>query len=271
MKLQSRQSTRLTCLLAICLYFLAAVHAFGASASNRTTKEHKTTIKGVVIGRDGDEVRIEDAKDGSIQTVAIGDETKIERDKGLSGFYGRSKAGLTALVPGVTIRAEGVKNVDEKIEAKTVRFNPDVFAIAVAEEQQIRDNQAATQRAVESANEGITRASTAQWSADQAQSTANQGVSTAQAAGMLAAADAIGVSLLNERVSDLSEYETVAQVGVYFPENSEKLDALSKASLDELVSANSNLPGYVVEIAGYASSTGNARYNQKLSETRARL
>jgi outer membrane protein OmpA-like peptidoglycan-associated protein len=61
----------------------------------------------------------------------------------------------------------------------------------------------------------------------------------------------------------------VAHTGIYFPENGHKLNKASKAALDQLVSANSNLAGYVVEITGYTSSTGSAQHNQRLSEQRA--
>ncbi len=61
----------------------------------------------------------------------------------------------------------------------------------------------------------------------------------------------------------------MAETGVYFAEGSYRLNDAGKAALDQLISANSNVNGYVVEIAGYTSSTGSARYNQRLSEERA--
>ena len=268
MKSHFRKSTPLP-FLAVCLYVLAAAIAFAAPAANAVTHGQKAKIKGVIIARDGDAVKIQDKKDGSTKTFMVTDQTKIERDKSGNGFFGRTNMQVTALVPGLTVRVEGVSNAEGQVEAKTVRFNPDAFAVTVAQQQQIIDNRAATGRAQESANEGTAKADAAQSSADQAQFTANRGVFTAQAAGTLAAADAVEVSMLDQRVSDLSQYETVAQVGVYFPENGRKLDASSKASLDDLVSANSNLSGYVIEIAGYTSGSGSAQHNQKLSEERA--
>ena len=44
---------------------------------------------------------------------------------------------VTALVPGLTIEAEGVGNAEAQLEATKVKFNPDVFAVEVAEEQQV--------------------------------------------------------------------------------------------------------------------------------------
>ena len=112
-------------------------------------------------------------------------------------------------------------------------------------------------------------AGAAQSSADQAQSTANQGVASAQAANTAAEANAVAVKTVDQRVSNLGEYTTVASAGVYFANNSSKLTDNGKAALDELISSNSNINGYRIEIAGYASNTGGPTYNQKLSDRRA--
>jgi OmpA-OmpF porin, OOP family len=70
-------------------------------------------------------------------------------------------------------------------------------------------------------------------------------------------------------ISDLADYTTLAEAQVYFRENGSSLDAKAKADLDQLVSATSGVTGYVIEIAGYASSDGGAKHNQKLSDERA--
>ncbi len=73
----------------------------------------------------------------------------------------------------------------------------------------------------------------------------------------------------NKRVSDLGDYVTVDETGVYFAEGGYKLDDTSKAALDQIIDANSHVEGYVIEIAGYTSSTGSPQYIQKLNEERA--
>jgi outer membrane protein OmpA-like peptidoglycan-associated protein len=47
------------------------------------------------------------------------------------------------------------------------------------------------------------------------------------------------------------------------------LDKTDKADLDQLISTNSSINGYRVEITGYTSNTGGMDYNQGLSERRA--
>ncbi len=176
---------------------------------------------------------------------------------------------VTALVPGMTIEAKGIANADGQLDATRVKFNPDLFAIAVAGNQNLQANEAATAKAQTTADQGVANAGAAQTSADKAQSTADQGVASAHAANEAAAANATAVKTVNQRVSDLGEYTTLTEALVYFRENGSALDAKAKADLDQLVSSTSGVTGYVIEIAGYTSSTGSARYNQKLSEERA--
>lgn len=267
MKKHFGQSTHLTFISAVCLCLALAVTAFAKPAKSKDTNGQKAKITGVIIVRDGNLMKVKDKKDGSTQTVAVAPQTKIEQKRDVKAFH--KDVGVNELVPGLTVHVKGVRNADGQLEAKTISFKPEAFAVTVAHDQQIKDNQAAAKHAQESANEGIANAAGAQKSADQAQSTANQGVSTAEAASKLAAADAVALTKVNQRVSDLGQYYAVAQTEVLFPANGHKLSAASKAALDELVSANSNLEGYVVEITGYTSSTGSAHYNHRLSEQRA--
>jgi outer membrane protein OmpA-like peptidoglycan-associated protein len=259
MKMRFRQSTRLTFLAIVCFGLLAGLTSF--AAESRTASGKKTKIKAVIIVHDGDLVTAKDTKDGATETIVATAQTKIER----SG----TSVGPTALVPGMTIKVVGTTNEQGQLEAKTIKVYFKGYDVAVAQQQEILENKAAAKRAQESADEGIGNAAVAQKSADQAQSTANEGVSTAQAAGTLAATNAVEVGKVNQRVSDLSQYDAVAQTGIYFPENGYKLNKTSKAALDQLVAANSNLAGYVIEIAGYTSSTGSAQHNQWLSARRA--
>lgn len=245
------------------VYLIAAMTLFAAEA--KQPKTQKVKVKGVIVSYEGDTVEVQSKKDNVVRAFAVTDKTKIEREKGM---FSRTTMDASALVPGLTVEVEGIRMPEGTPQAKTIKFNPDAFAVTVAQEKQIRNNRAAANRAQTTANDAVAGAAVAQSSADEAQSTANDGVSTAQAAGMIAAAGVLGVQALNERVSDLGEYTAVAQLGVYFQENSHALSASAKKALDELISAHSNVSGYVVQITGYASSTGSAQYNQRLSQER---
>jgi outer membrane protein OmpA-like peptidoglycan-associated protein len=91
----------------------------------------------------------------------------------------------------------------------------------------------------------------------------------AQAAGAVAVMNAADVQMVNQRVSDLDDYKTVAEAAIYYPSGQYILDAPAKADLDKLASLAQSTDGYMIEIAGYASKTGSKEANQQLSEDRA--
>ncbi len=238
--------------------------------------DQKAKIKGMIVSRAGDLVKVNDKKIGSPVIVVINDGTKVERKKGKYEFFVHKDMDLTALVPGLTIEAEGVGNAKGQLIAKTVSFVPDTFAVEVAEEQQIIANKGAAAKAQTTANQGVHEAQSAQTSANKAQTSANQAGAEANQAGQAAddageasLIDAAAISMVNKRVSDLDEYKTVAEAGIYFPSGEADLDAPAKADLDTLAAAINGVDGYMIEIAGYASSTGTKQLNQKLSADRA--
>ena len=75
--------------------------------------------------------------------------------------------------------------------------------------------------------------------------------------------------MVNQRVSDLDDYQTLAEAGIYFDSGKANLDDAAKVDLDMVVAATQGQQGYLIEVAGYASSTGTKAENQKLSEERA--
>jgi outer membrane protein OmpA-like peptidoglycan-associated protein len=91
----------------------------------------------------------------------------------------------------------------------------------------------------------------------------------ATAAGAIAVSNAAAVQMVNQRVSDLDDYKTVAEAVIYYPTGQYALDDAAKADLDKLTALATSTDGYLIEIAGYASKTGTKAANQQLSEDRA--
>jgi outer membrane protein OmpA-like peptidoglycan-associated protein len=176
---------------------------------------------------------------------------------------------VTAMVPGLTIEAEGVGNSKGQLDADRISFTPDEFAVEVAQEQQIAANKAAARNAQSVADQGKAAAGQAQSSAALAQDSANQASLQAEAAGAPGSADAAAVAMVNQRVSDLDDYKNEFEVDVFFARDSAVLDETAKKDLDNLADIAKSLDGYLIEIAGYASNTLGAEVDQKLSEERA--
>lgn len=254
----------------LCAFSMVSLAWMARANAGQIPSDQKAKVKGTIVSRSGDLVTVKDKKGGTKTVVDITDETKIERKHGKVEFFRHSDMDVTAMVPGLTIEAEGVGNAQGQLVAKRVSFDPDEFAVEVAEEQQILANQAAAAKAQTTANQGVRDAKLAQSSANQAQASANQAQATANAGGAAALMDAAAIQMVNQRVSDLDSYKTVAESVIYFPADGYTLDDAAKADLATLAAyTNGGIADYMVEIAGYASSTGTRQLNQKLSEDRA--
>jgi outer membrane protein OmpA-like peptidoglycan-associated protein len=247
---------------------LMASLMYASTPAKQIPAGKKAKVVGQIVSRDGDAVNVKEKKTGQMVVVNLTDSTQVEREKGALRMR-RSDMDVTAMVPGLTISAEGVGNAKGQLDASKVTFDPDAFAIEVAQEQQIQANQAAAAHAQSTANSGVQQAQTAQASADVAQGTADVAGRAAVGAGALALADANAVQMVNKRVSDLGDYKTVAEAGIYFPTGVTDLDAAAKADLDKVAQLAMTTENYMIEVAGYASATGTKAENQKLSDARA--
>jgi outer membrane protein OmpA-like peptidoglycan-associated protein len=266
MKLTLKSSKQVV-LQILCVTLLGGL-AHAASQLQKMDEGKKAKISGEIISRSGDMVEVK-VKEGTVVVVNISDTTKFERTKELRLRH--HDMDVTAMVPGLTITADGTGNGKGQLDAKKITFDPNVFNIEVAEEQQIQANKSAAGKAQSTANQGVAAAGDAQSSANQAQNTADAAGNVAEAAGTLAVADADATSLVNQRVSDLGDYTTVVEGVLFFEPNQAVLNADAKAVLDKLASDAKSTQNYMIEIAGYASSTGTKADNQKVSDERATI
>ena len=246
--------------------------AFGVTANEtrHLADGERAKVSGPIVSRSGDLVCIRDKKSEDIILVKISDSTKIERNKHKFLFYRHTDMDVTALLPGLTIEAEGAGNSDGQLEASKISFSPDDFAIEVAEEQQTLANTALAHETQVAAAQAANAAGQAQSSANQAQNSADQATVQAQAAGALGLADATTIAAVNERVSDLDKYKNEFEVDVFFPEGSVDLNSTAKKDLANLADIAKSLDGYMIEISGYAAHHKfSLEEDQKLSEERA--
>ena len=176
---------------------------------------------------------------------------------------------VTALVPGLTIEAEGKGDAKGRLEAQKISFNPDEFAVEVAEQQEVMANKNATKDAASEAQGDKAAAAQAQSSADQANASADRADADAQTATAVGISDAAAVSMLNKRVSELGDYKNEFQVDLFFARDSAVLDEKAKKDLDNLADIAKPLGGYMIEIAGYSSNTLTKEADLQISEERA--
>jgi outer membrane protein OmpA-like peptidoglycan-associated protein len=249
-------------------YYLGCAILFGSVAFSATEKTLQVKpgetmkVTGSILSRSGDLIQVREKKSNEFIIVALTDSTKIERKKSGIQFFRHIDMDVTAMVPGLTINAEGVGNTKGQLQANKISFTPDTFAVALAEEQQVIAHSAAIQDAQSTANE-------AQNSADRAQASAGEAGAEAKAAGTVAIMSADAVSMVNQRVSDLDNYKTESEIDVFFDRGSAVLKDTAKPALADLAVAAKSLDGYMIEISGYSSNTLSMERDQQLSEERA--
>jgi outer membrane protein OmpA-like peptidoglycan-associated protein len=73
-----------------------------------------------------------------------------------------------------------------------------------------------------------------------------------------------------KRFTALSEYDVKGEATVRFNVGSSSISANDQQLLKNLAQTASGLTGYIIEVTGYADSTGDAAMNTKLSEERAK-
>jgi len=243
-----------------------------AATTNQTRQlaaGDKAKVAGSILSRDGDLIRVRDQKSNEVVVVNITDNTRIERKEHRVVFPRHTDMDVTAMLPGLTIEAEGVGNSNGQLDADKISFTPDTFAVEVAQEQKILANEAAAQNAQSRADQSVAEASLAQSSAAQAQDSADQAGLVAQAAGELGIVDAATLAMVNQRVSDLDDYKIKAENDVFFDRDSAVLKDAAKPALAKLADTAKSLDGYLIEISGYASNTLSKNTDQQLSEERA--
>jgi OOP family OmpA-OmpF porin len=232
-----------------------------------TAHAQETTIQGLVIGRDGPSMSVKTG-DSPRLTVLLSDSTKATEKGGFLGLD-RKDLGIAALVPGLSVKVEGAYNPDHQLMAKKVTFsrgslntakaidaglNPVNEQVAAAQDQ-LKSNR----RDIDQSQQDITKNS-------QDLDATKQGLATNTEA---TATNAQGIGHANQRFTTLDQYETKGSVTVNFANGKATVNKKDKDALTDFVQNAANTPGYMIEVQGYASATGPAALNQRLSSERA--
>jgi OmpA-OmpF porin, OOP family len=222
----------------------------------------KTKIKGLITARTGDTIVLK-TTDGSV-TVTLDDDTKVQQPKGLG--VRKTQMSAAVLIPGLKVSVDGTSQDATHVLAKTITFDKDDLQTAemiqaglnpteqkvATNQQNISENKQnidANQQNIEANKQGI--------DANQQNIAANKTSIDANAAET------------SKRFSDLSEYDTKDQLDVRFASGSTKISAGDQAALNKLAHNAVNLKGYIIQVKGFADSSGDAAMNQKLSMDRA--
>lgn len=247
-----RQTRVVASLLVVCL--LALVSAFGVSYGE------KIKSKGVITNRTGDTLVVKTA-DGPY-TVVLNSDTKVQQPVGLVGARHKQMP-PEVLIPGLKMKFEGVGDDQNQVVAKSIEFDSD--DLALAEVIQAGLNPTAQQQArnmeVYEANRLATDAAIA---ANKQEIEANKQRIAANEQGINEVAQATA-----KRFAELTDWVVKREVAVHFEVGDSTLSAAHKQEIAALAQDALNFKGYVIEVKGFADSTGNMVDNQQLSKERA--
>jgi len=241
----------------------------------------KMNIDGVIMSIDGEIMTVR-TFGNAVYKVFVSSSTELKERK--SNFLrGAKKYSLVDLVPGLQVEAKGLGMNSGALAASEVRFRNDDHIVAQAMDTRVvpveNDLKSTKVRLTEtemnaerlsgqiqelSAITDIIRNDT-----KTAQATADTAVAAAAGAQSTADNARTGVRVTNERITMIDDYETKTLTTVYFKVGSAVITAEYQAELDVFAAQIRAEKAYVIVIAGFASSDGNADANRRLSQRRA--
>jgi len=240
------------------LFALASVFAFGGD---------KAEVKGMITARTGETLIV--ASSAGNVTVVLTDDTTTKDDKGLFGLDKQHLSGVV-LIPGLKVEVEGTSDEHGRIVAKTITTDGDDLETAEMIEaglhptaQQVAAN---VQRLeAHSAQLDAHSQQIAELAAQREKIDANSAANKQQMEQNIKY-----IEQTTNRFSALSEYDVKDVATVKFNVGSSDISAQDQEELTKLAQTATGLTGYIIEVTGYADSTGSAAMNTKLSEDRAK-
>jgi outer membrane protein OmpA-like peptidoglycan-associated protein len=252
--------------LVLAVSFLAVTASFVAAQDTSTTASARTVasgqkmkVVGVVIRRDADTFIVRDIN-GVDTTVRLDDRTSV---KAKGGFL-RSGAnyGQTQILRGLNLEVDGRGDASGNLLAEKIRFNESDLRVA----RSVESRAAPLETKVSEVEQNAQRLS---GQLDELAAVANTAKGGARAAQQTADAAVQGVNVTNERISALDDYVPQSVLAVNFKVGSAVLSPDSKTKLDEIATKALNAKGYVLEVSGFADTTGSVERNRVLSQRRA--
>jgi len=237
------------------LFSLASVSAFGA------------TVEGMIINRTG-ETLIVKSSTGNV-TVVLTDSTKTKDDTGLFGL-GTSHMADVVLIPGLKVKIDGTPGEGGRVIAKTITVDGDDLETSEMIQSGLHPTAQqvdANMMAIEANKRNISgnKEEIEALKREVAARTQNPTVHEQKVVETIRV-----VEENSSRFSALADYDVKSEAAVKFAVGKSNIPAEYEEGLKTLATTATGLKGYIIEVTGYADSTGDAAMNTKLSEDRAK-
>jgi len=237
-----------------------------ASSARNIASGEKAKIKGVVVRRDADTFTVRDITNVDT-TVRLTDRTSVKSNGGF--LRGGTNYGQTLILRGLNLEVEGRGGSNGELNADKIRFNEtDLRAARTADVRAVplEERATATEGRLSEVEQNAQKMS---GQLDELAAISNAARGGAKAAQETADAAVAGVNATNDRISALDDYVPQDTMAVNFRVGSSILNADAKTKLDTIATKALNAKGYVLEVTGFADSTGATERNRQLSQRRA--
>jgi OmpA-OmpF porin, OOP family len=251
-------SSRITIIagLAVCLLPLSL--PVGASGDE---------VEGMIMSRAGDSLVVSGS--GGKTKVLLSANTKVKDDRGLFGLDKQEMAD-TVLIPGLKIRVDGSSDSLGQVRAQTITVDGDDLEASQMIQAGLHptaEQVAANVVAIENNRQDI--------ASNQQNIAANKGNIAANKQAIDAHSQQIEKNIKNiqentDRFNRLDDYDVKGEANVKFKAASSTISKEDKEELKKLAQTAMGLNGYIIEVKGFADSSGSASMNDSLSENRAK-
>ncbi len=207
-------------------------------------------FQGMIKTRSGATMTVQ-SKDGVSVVVLLTDTTQVGLNQGVLKVR-KKEMGMGALIPGLEIQAEGTYDGSHQLVASSIKFNGNDLERAQSIQAGLHETQAQAARNRENLEK-------------QGAELATQKEEIASNKARIEAAIQAAVA----RFGQLDDYYIFDEVTVLFGNGKTEIEPQYKPQLLELVKKAQTVEAYMIQVVGYASSSGSAALNQKLSQARA--
>ena len=234
--------------------YVAVLSLIGLMLLTTIVTAQTTKVEGLIQGRSGDTMILRTSDSPNLIAVLLTDSTDVAQVQGL--LKARKKdMSMAALIPGLAVKVEGTYNAQKELVATKVRFKGNDLERAQAIDAGMHETKAQTQQ-----NQEELERQKAALEQQQAQLAEHHAKIAANKAAIDAAVTRFG---------QLDDYYIFDELTVYFGNGQVKVDPKYNSQLMALIEKAKTIEGYMIEVKGFASASGSAAMNQKLSEDRA--
>jgi OOP family OmpA-OmpF porin len=241
---------KVTLVVLMTVFFLASALAFG----------QKVKVKGMITGRGGETLTVK-GSDGT-STVILTDDTRTVDKRGLFGLE-KEQLSNAVLIPGLKVSVDGTTDDQGRIVAKTITTDGD--DLETSEMIQAGLHPTAEQVA---ANVKRLEAHSGELAGHKESIETNK--ETIASNKQQIQANMKDIEAHTQRFMALTDFDTKAEGTVKFAVGSSKLSSEAEEELKKVAETAKGVTGYIIEVVGYADSTGDAAMNTRLSEQRAK-